>query len=148
MTIIPLSTTWADQVVFWEDLYRHTMIEFLYVNHLDVETREIRLDVQVEKKEEEEEERGRGEAVLSAAASARPIHTLVPLGGGKDSIVVYENLKRQQQEEEEEEEEGDDRGGQAINKISWCHVSDGYGEFHQNKYLREVVAISEADTVW
>ena len=136
------------QVKFWQDLYCHTMIEFLYVNKLERRDREIRLEVTSAPAPHEEDGGEGGESLAmpssslsSYSSSSCPRHVLVPLGGGKDSIVVYECLKRQLQQQEEKEE------GEEMVKVSWCHVSDGYGEYDRNPYLNMVVAISGAKMV-
>lgn len=136
--MLPPTKSKITQVLFWEDLYRHCLVEFLLVNKVDVAAREIKLLVE-----------GQPPLSVSSSSSSPPppaaldaaleqLHVLVPLGGGKDSIVVYECMRRQQQQQKEKKKPM---------TISWCHVSDGYGEYDRNSYLKEVVAVSEAQMV-
>jgi hypothetical protein len=52
----------------------------------------------------------------------------VPLGGGKDSIVVFESILQAQD---------------GIEK-AWMYVADGHGEYEDSWRLREIVATSRS----
>src|SRR5699024_2994384 len=65
---------------FMDELYRHGLAEFAYRNALDLRGR---IDFP----------RRDGDAAQATSANL-PRHTLVPIGGGKDSLVAIEAIKR------------------------------------------------------
>lgn len=65
---------------FMDELYRHGLAEFAYRNALDLRDR-IRFP-------------HRDDDASRAASANLPQHTLIPIGGGKDSLVAIEAIKR------------------------------------------------------
>lgn len=79
-----------EQVVFWKKLYWHGLGEFFYTNGI-AETQDAFLEVESGKREEES-----SVAENEKPNSRFPISNsyLVPVGGGKDSVVTLELLRR------------------------------------------------------
>jgi 7-cyano-7-deazaguanine synthase in queuosine biosynthesis len=75
----------SEQIAFWENLYTKGLGEFFYVNQIDFRNLvHITNDA--------------GAPAISPTESALQKRALVPLGGGKDSLVTGELLKKQEKE--------------------------------------------------
>ena len=72
-----------DQIAFWKKLYWHGLGEFFYVNGIDA-TQDDFLSIVVDKNENAQR------STLNAQRST--LNYLVPIGGGKDSVVTLELL--------------------------------------------------------
>ena len=73
-----------EQVAFWKKLYWNGLGEFFYTNGIE-ETPEAFMVVEVESTREQ---------MLPTTHYPLPTHYLVPVGGGKDSVVTLELLRR------------------------------------------------------
>ena len=81
----------ADQVAFWRKLYWHGLGEFFYTNGIQ-ETQEAFMEVEGGERKEENVAAAHGH--LSTLLFPLSTHYLVPIGGGKDSVVTLELLRR------------------------------------------------------
>jgi len=70
-----------DQVIWWKKLYFHGLGEFLYLNGIEVDAEKLM----------EIEANGRPLVMLATQPDMRKV--MVPIGGGKDSVVTLEILK-------------------------------------------------------
>ena len=117
------------QVHFWQDqLYTPCLAEYLYVNKLDVAKHTIHLESAAATPLPPPPPPPPPPPRSSTTDDEAPLHVLVPLGGGKDSIVVYESL----------------RTNHPHIHLTWGHVSDGYGEYARDPFLPQVVALSSS----
>ena len=79
--IVNAGTLNTDQIAWWKDLLNKGMGEFFYVNHIDFTAPDFVQIIAPSQKS------------LSRSNLDQPNKTLVPLGGGKDSIVSLELLR-------------------------------------------------------
>ncbi|KAL4144567.1 hypothetical protein PRNP1_013696 [Phytophthora ramorum] len=109
-----------EQVQFWEEFYQNVLSEFLYLHGLDRD----RLYIVVDGPESEAlpvmpdrklEQQGKTKV-------------LVPLGGGKDSLVVYQLL------------------ASSDTSCAWLHVGDRPQEFERSWRFQEIVEMTQSRT--
>ncbi|KAG7399345.1 hypothetical protein PHYBOEH_009147 [Phytophthora boehmeriae] len=110
-----------EQVHFWEEFYQNVLSEYLYLHGLDRD----RLYIQVEAPEDD------AFSVLSDRRLEQQGKTkvLVPLGGGKDSLVVYQLLSS------------------SDTPCAWLHVGDQPQEFERSWRFREILEMTQERTV-
>lgn len=98
----------AEQIRWWKELYFNGLGEFFYVNHIDAATPDNFMEIRCEAAGETAWEMPRetpGEASVGAPGEATGSEmpsepsslasgVLVPIGGGKDSVVTLELLRR------------------------------------------------------
>ena len=82
-----------EQVAFWEKLYWNGLGEFFYTNGIE-ETPEAFMVVESGKRKVESDSTSHASAKLSTLRFPLSTHYLVPVGGGKDSVVTLELLRR------------------------------------------------------
>ena len=81
------------QIAFWKKLYWHGLGEFFYTNGID-ETPEAFMKIESVKREEENPEEADKDLNLQKTKIKNQNSYLVPVGGGKDSVVTLELLRR------------------------------------------------------
>lgn len=71
-----------DQIAFWKKIYRHGLGEFFYLNGLSLEDDHMEIV-------------SAGDEIFSSSELRLPSHDsiLVPIGGGKDSVITLEMMK-------------------------------------------------------
>ncbi|KAF4133747.1 hypothetical protein GN958_ATG17084 [Phytophthora infestans] len=110
----------SEQVHFWEEFYQNVLSEYLYLHGLDRDRLHIIVD--------------------APACEALPVlpdrkleqhgktKVLVPLGGGKDSLVVYQLLSSSE------------------TPCAWLHVGDRPQEFERSWRFKEIVEMTQNRT--
>jgi hypothetical protein len=76
----------AEQVLWWKKLYWHGLGEFLYLNGVEISFKDLM------------ELNSFGEAIKIVQTEVNNDKVMVPIGGGKDSVVTLELLKSGQKE--------------------------------------------------
>ncbi|POM76380.1 NEK protein Kinase [Phytophthora palmivora] len=109
-----------EQVHFWEEFYQNVLSEYLYLHGLDRDRLHIVVDAPASKalpvlSERKLEQQGKTKV-------------LVPLGGGKDSLVVYQLLSS------------------SDTPCAWLHVGDRPQEFERSWRFKEIVEMTQSRT--
>eukprot|EP01031_Cornospumella_fuschlensis_P026776 gene26776-32354_t len=105
-----------DMLVYWREVYAHILAEFVYVNRLEFDEVDLQFEPYVKGTEERD---------IIVAGSLSPqvldFSVLVPLGGGKDSLVVWRNA-------------------QPLGRTLLVYVGDGLEEYGRSPHLERIVA--------
>ncbi len=115
---------------FWKESLHGVLAEFLYVNRTRLNFVEIDIiwgdcESSTVSSTEKTVERVKGERMKE---NDRKRKVLVPIGGGKDSLVVW-HLTQQQRENDAEKPE-----------VSLLYVCDGYNEYDVNQRLQSLIS--------
>ncbi|KAK1945052.1 Serine/threonine-protein kinase Nek6 [Phytophthora citrophthora] len=105
-----------EQVHFWEEFYQNVLSEYLYLHGLDRDRLHIIMDAPAT-----------GALQVLSNRKLEP-KVLVPLGGGKDSLVVYQLLSS------------------SDTPCAWLHVGDRPQEFDRNWRFKEIVDMTQNRT--
>eukprot|EP01039_Chlorochromonas_danica_P007995 gene7995-8817_t len=115
---------------YWEDVYVHILAEFVYVNKLSFHRVELNCSFPHPSSSSSSSSSScvpfpDGERLGIVGLSLIPTSSnLVPLGGGKDSLVVWHLVSQSMQ---------------STNKPVLVYVSDGFEEYNLNYRLEEIV---------
>lgn len=112
-------------IPFWKEFYKNVFAEFKYVHNLH----DLDIDIEVETSEYNIEEQNSSIPMIrNKIDDSNSRRVLLPIGGGKDSIVVWHKLLQQSKEP------------------ILMYISDTYEEFDQNIRLQEVVNIMQSNS--
>ncbi|KAL6047836.1 UDP-N-acetyl-alpha-D-muramoyl-L-alanyl-L-glutamate epimerase [Balamuthia mandrillaris] len=169
-----------EELKFWQNVYRKSLMECFYVNRLDF--RQLASFEQEEDEGEEEDEKGEAEEkeqeenveknekrgveeqkneVKTKETEKRTV--IVPLGGGKDSLVTFELLRQAlectssassalssasssatETKEEKQEQPSEEAKDDQKDNLTWLFVGERQGEYDENWRLRRIVETSGA----